>query len=239
MLVGSIFGSLIGGLQCQFLGRKKSLIIDNLVVLAGLIGLKFSHSFLSLLICRFVHGVSVASLLVNIPSYTGEICQPKIRMITGSFVSVCISGGMCSMMLIGVFMKWRTAILVLSAFPIIIILLVIFIVPESPIWLVMNEKRDEAKKSLSTLRGNMAIVESELSKIQKSLGEQMSESYGKEKNSWFSGLRNFFGSLKDQSFLKPFSILLVLQAIGFEWVGLPFIAYYMVGILIDADIPFD
>ena len=67
----------------------------------------------------------------------------------------------------------------------------------------------------------------------------MSESYGKEKNSWFSGLRKNFGSLKDQSFLKPFSILLVLQAIGFEWVGLPFIAYYMVGILIEADIPFD
>ena len=34
-------------------------------------------------------------------------------------------------------------------------------------------------------------------------------------------------------------ILLVLFCFGFEWVGLPYIAYYMVGILIEADIPFD
>ena len=39
--------------------------------------------------------------------------------------------------------------------------------------------------------------------------------------------------------ISDFSILLVLQAIGFEWVRLPFIGYYMVGILIEADIPFD
>ena len=34
-------------------------------------------------------------------------------------------------------------------------------------------------------------------------------------------------------------VLFVLFCFGFEWAGLPFIAYYMVGILIEADIPFD
>ena len=238
MVIGSMFGALVGGLQCQFVGRKKSLIIDNVVIFGGLIALRFSYSIWSLLLCRFVLGFSVASLFVNVPSYTGEICQPTIRMITGSFAMVCNSFGMCSMMVIGAFLSWRTAIIVISAIPIFVIFLLIVLVPESPIWLLMNNKHDEAKKSLVRLRGNMLVVESELSRLQKSLILQKAESQGKEEDGCCSGLREIMDALKDKSFLKPFSILLFLHCIGFEWIGLAFIAYYMVGIMIEANIPF-
>ena len=93
-------GALVGGLQCQFLGRKKSLIIDNIVVFIGLVGLSFSYSFPALLLFRFILGFSVASLFVNVPSYTGEICQPKVRSLTGSFIMFSNSGGMCTMMVL-------------------------------------------------------------------------------------------------------------------------------------------
>ena len=119
-----MLGSLTGGLQCQFLGRKKSLIIDNIVVFGSLVTLSFSHNYVILLICRFCLGVSVASLLVNVPSYTGEICQPKVRMLTGSFVMVCNSGGMSTMMVIGAMLNWRTAVQILAGFPILVIILV-------------------------------------------------------------------------------------------------------------------
>ena len=167
--MGSMVGALVGGLQCQFLGRKKSLIIDNVVVFIGLVGLTFSYSFPALLFFRFILGFSVASLFVNVPSYTGEICQPKVRSLTGSFIMFCNSGGMCTMMVIGATVKWRTALLVISAFPVLVILLLIIFVPESPIWLVMNNKVDAAKASLVRLRGNMLVVESELTRIQASL----------------------------------------------------------------------
>jgi hypothetical protein len=135
--------------------------------------------------------------------------------------------------------KWRTATLVMSGFPFLSIFLVILFVPESPIWLLMKNKTDEAKASLFKLRGNMLVVESEFNRMQKGLEQQTSESLSVQEAESCSGLREIVTVLKDKSFLKPFAILLVLFCIGFEWAGLPFIAYYMVGILIEADIPFD
>ena len=79
------------------------------------------------------------------------------------------------MMVIGATVKWRTALLVISAFPVLVILLLIIFVPESPIWLVMNNKVDAAKASLVRLRGNMLVVESELARIQASLKIQKEE----------------------------------------------------------------
>ena len=236
LVFGSMIGSLTGGLQCQFLGRKKSLIIDNIVVFGSLMTLSFSHNYIILLICRFCLGLSVASLLVNVPSYTGEICQPKVRMLTGSFVMVCNSGGMSTMMVIGAMLTWRTAIQILAGFPILVIILVIFFVPESPIWLIMNNKPSDAKESLMKLRaGNKFIVEMELVRMQKGLEQQNAE-LEEETNDhqYCSGILEVINALKDKCFLKPFMILLVLFCIGFEWAGLPFIAYYMVGILIEA-----
>ena len=58
-------------------------------------------------------------------------------------------------------------------------------------------------------------------------------------NACCSGMKEIVDALRDKSFLKPFSILVFLHCIGFEWIGLAFIAYYMVGILIEAEIPFD
>lgn len=241
LVFGSMLGSLTGGLQCQFLGRKKSLIIDNIVVFGSLMTLSFSHNYISLLICRFCLGVSVASLRVNVPSYTGEICQPKVRMLTGSFVMVCNSGGMSTMMVIGAMLNWRTAIQILAGFPILVIILVTIFVPESPIWLIMNNKHSDAKESLMKLRaGSKFIVEIESMRMQNALEQQNAElKEDTTDHEYCSGILEVFNALRDKCFLKPFMILLVLFCIGFEWAGLPFIAYYMVGILIEADIPFD
>ena len=76
--------------------------------------------------------------------------------------------------------------------------------------------------------------------MQKGLEQQNTELQEEtEDHGYCSGFVEVFDALKDKSFLKPFLILIVLFCIGFEWVGLPFIAYYMVGILIEANIPFD
>ena len=230
----------MGGLQCQFLGRKKSLVIDSLFVFASYVGLGFSPNFISLLVCRFLLGHSVASLVVNVPAYTGEICQAEVRMVTGSFLSVCMSGGMTSMLVIGAMLSWRSAVLIMSALPIVTIFLVAVFVPESPIWLAMHNRIDDARASLTTLRGNQLVIESELRRIQSSLEEQRKEEYlEKEANGCCSGFKEIFDVLKDTTFLKPFSFLLFIFCVGLEWTGLPAIAFYMVGLLIEADIPFD
>ena len=162
LVIGCMFGAVSGGLQCHYLGRKKALIIDNLLVSGAYIGLSFSPTFVSLMICRFLLGISAASLTVNIPAYTSEICQPKIRMLTGSFVSVCISGGMTSMLVIGAILKWRNAVLAISVLPIVIIILVFLFVPESPIWLVMHNKIDEARQNQDKIRFERTQLNSQL-----------------------------------------------------------------------------
>jgi hypothetical protein len=68
------------------------------------------------------------------------------------------------------------------------------------------------------LRGqeNQEIVKIETKQIEQTFEANQNES----ETSWASRLRQFVSLLKDPTFLKPFSILLLLFPIGMSWSGL-------------------
>ena len=71
---------------------------------------------------------------------------------------------------------------------------------------------------MTLLRGqeNQEIVKVETKQIQQTFEANLNES----ETSWASRLRRFVSLLKDPTFLKPFSILLLLFPIGMSWSGL-------------------
>ena len=79
MPIGSSFGSLIGGYQSGFLGRKKSLTVGNLAMAAGFGIIGFGTNFALLMVGRTLTGIAYGMMMVDVPLYCAEIAQPTIR----------------------------------------------------------------------------------------------------------------------------------------------------------------
>ena len=101
MVVGSLTGALCGGIQSGKFGRKKSLMIDNLVFLTGILILSLAPNFFLVLLARFITGHSTASALVGAPVYSSEISQPQARKIIGSFTLMCYTSGFALSFILG------------------------------------------------------------------------------------------------------------------------------------------
>ena len=204
--MGAITGSMIGGDQCQYLGRKKSLMVDNAMLFITQIVSSFATNIPTLMICRFIAGNICASSLVNIPLCTSEIGQPAVRKITGSFVMGAYCVGFSANLILGAIMPWRWAFRC-ECLPSLFAFILVGFIPESPAGLLMKGLDQEAQKAFMVLRGNEDVVKKEMERIKDCLWEQKFLEEKNSKKGWFSELTS---TLTDRKFLKPFSLLLVL-----------------------------
>lgn len=85
-------------------------------------------------------------------SYVAEITQPHLRGMLSSTTSLSVSIGTLFQFLLGTFLPWRQVSLVNCFIPVICLLL-LTVIPESPLWLLFKNRNEEAKKSLAWLRG--------------------------------------------------------------------------------------
>lgn len=85
-------------------------------------------------------------------TYVAEITTPKLRGILAATGSFCIILGIFSQFLMGLFLEWRTITLVSTIAPTMAVIF-LFFVPESPHWLILKKRDEEAKQSLMWLRG--------------------------------------------------------------------------------------
>ena len=235
-------GAVVGGIQCQLLGRKKSLLVDSIALSAAYIGIGVSPNYATMMMSRFVCGHCIASLLVNVPSYTSEICQPEVRKITGGFCVAAFTSGFTLMLAIGALVQWRIAMYIMAAFPAASVILIVWLVPESPIWLLIQNRKADAREALLILRGNEVVADLELTSMSDNLEVQNKLEMIEDVEEgpalrWYSGFVEVYLTLKESTFLRPFGVLVVLFCIGLEWTGLPAIAFYMVNLLEEANIP--
>lgn len=234
MVVGSLSGSLCGGMQSGKFGRRKSMLMDSISYIIGSILMAMSPNFYLLLLGRFIHGHSCASAMVAIPIYTSEISQPEVRKITGAFTLACYTTGFASSLILGALLPWRWAVGVTLSVPVVCIIL-LFFCPETPVWYLMKDRQEDARNSLERLRGkdNVDIIDAEMNRIMLSLKieEKQSESVSQEEQSGWTRIQKVLTLFVDPSFLKPFGYLLVVFCVALEWTGFPAIGFYMVSLL--------
>lgn len=234
MVVGSLSGALCGGIQCGKLGRRKSLLFDSINFIIGSLLMSLSPNFYLILVGRLIHGHSAASAMVAIPIYTSEISQPEVRKITGAFTLVCYTSGFALALILGALLPWRWAVGATLVCPVVCFVLLLFC-PETPVWYLMNDRQEDARKSLEQLRGkeNIDIIDAEINRILLSMKieEKESEINNQDQQSKSDKIKKIMGLFVDPSFLKPFGFLMVVFCIAFEWTGLPAIAFYMVPLL--------
>ncbi|XP_055365005.1 solute carrier family 2, facilitated glucose transporter member 9 isoform X4 [Betta splendens] len=149
--IGGLLGALSVSLIIKLLGRKGTLLLNNVFALAAALLLTLGErakSFEMLIVGRLIIGVDSGIALSALPMYLGEISPKHIRGFIGQFNSILICLGVFTGQVLGLpellgqETRWNYLFTFL-ALPAALQMCVLPFLPESPRFLLM-ERRDEA-----------------------------------------------------------------------------------------------
>lgn len=156
-LIGTVIGALIAGKPADKFGRKKVLIVLAVFYSISAIGSALAPEWYSFLFFRFLGGIGVGASSVIGPMYIAEISPAHLRgRLVGLFQLNVVTGillAFFSNYIINVLVhqnEWRW-MLGVEAIPAILFFVLLFRLPSSPRWLLLQNRRDEALALLTRL----------------------------------------------------------------------------------------
>jgi SP family arabinose:H+ symporter-like MFS transporter len=186
----STLAMMISGPISDRIGRKKVLLIAALLFLISAIYSALSPSYVHLVIARMIGGFGVGAALIVPPMYIAEIAPPKMRGRLVSFNQLNIVIGLSVAFFTNYLIlklgdsdaewvktinitenNWRF-MLSLEAIPAIFYFGFLFFVPESPRWLAMKGRSEEAIKVLSKFQEKGRTEEEVKSTLQSLIDNQ-------------------------------------------------------------------
>ena len=176
LLFGSIGGVFIAGKAGDHFGRKKVLMLAAFLFLLSAIGSASAHVLFFFLISRILGGIAVGIASILSPMYIAELAPAKYRGTLVSMNQLAIVIGILvaffsNYLLVGTGENnWRWMLLVMAA-PAILLFFSLFLVPESPRWLVARNRNDEALQVLIKTSGK-ELAQAELLEIEDTLRNQ-------------------------------------------------------------------
>lgn len=152
------------GLIMDAIGRKKTMLFLVLPFTLGWLLIAFAENVGMLMAGRFITGVAGGAFCVTAPAYTSEIAQDSIRGTLGTYFQLMITIGILFSYVVGSFAPVLVFNILCACIPI-VFGVVFFFMPESPNFLVVKGRHDEARDSLIRLRGSVYDVDTELSNL--------------------------------------------------------------------------
>ncbi|MET0332517.1 MAG: sugar porter family MFS transporter [Dyella sp.] len=173
MMAGAAIGALACGWLSAALGRKRSLILGGVLFVAGSLACALAPSPTVLVIGRLVLGIAVGIASYTAPLYIAEIAPEKTRGRMISTYQLMLTTGILLAFLSDTAFSysgsWRWMLGVI-AIPGALFLLGLFALPDSPRWLMMRGRKQEAVGVLMRLRGGLRKqVDKELADIEEQL----------------------------------------------------------------------
>jgi SP family arabinose:H+ symporter-like MFS transporter len=168
-LVGTIVGSLLGGIPGDRYGRRDSLRIMAVLYVISALGCAVAWNWPSLLLFRFIGGLGIGGSSVLGPLYIAEIAPAEWRgRLVGLFQFNVVAGILIAYLsnyLVGLMnfgpAEWRWKLGV-SAVPAVAFFLMLLGIPRSPRWLVSKGRTEEAWQVLLLTEGASAEAELKL-----------------------------------------------------------------------------
>ena len=152
-VAGACFGALVFGRLTDMFGRKRLFMITLGVYLAATIATAFAWTPWFFFLCRFVTGMGIGGEYSAINSAIDELIPTKHRgridiLINGTYWAGAAAGALLSVVALHVFsplLSWR----VCFGLGFVLGLAILFVrrhVPESPRWLFIHGREDEAEE---------------------------------------------------------------------------------------------
>lgn len=229
-LVGSIMGVMAAGAMSDKIGRKNTMLISAALFTISAIGCALSGNWNQLVIFRIIGGIGIGIVSIVCPLYISEVSVASHRGRMVSLYQLAITIGFLGAYLMNYYLlnisatffspnpliikvlgaeEWR-GMLGAEAIPAVIFFMIIFLIPESPRWLITKGKETGARKTFDLIYRDRAAVDFHINET-----KQMLQS--KEKTNW-------------KLLFKPgtFRIVLIGAAIAMlgQFMGVNAVLYY-------------
>jgi MFS transporter, SP family, galactose:H+ symporter len=169
---GAMFGAAVGGVITHFLGRRGCITLTAILFIFGTLLAATALNISSLILGRLIIGIAVGLIAMSVPIFLAEIAPIEVRGAIIFLFQMAITLGMFFAFIINYLFHtqedWR-AMFDVGLVPAVILGIGIWLIPESPRWLVLKGRHDKAHKNLCKLRGHSAI-EDELTAIKYAAG---------------------------------------------------------------------
>lgn len=176
-LLGCIIGVSCSGKLSDNYGRKIVLILSAVLFLVSALGCMYASSFTILIIFRLIGGLGIGVASMVSPLYISEFAPSRLRGMMVSLYQLAITIGIVLAYFSNAFLAehaaatyasdamttifstevWR-AMLGLEALPAAIFLICLFLLPESPRWLLLKGQEQRASEILVKIDGPEAAA---------------------------------------------------------------------------------
>jgi MFS transporter, SP family, galactose:H+ symporter len=186
LATGGIFGALLSGIFARFLGRKRSLVLAGFIFTAASALSAFLPPLHLLSACRFAlgFGVGIASFIV--PLYLSETAPASIRGSMGTLFQLMITIGIFLIALSNVFIA-RAFVNPATSLPLMFLTVTLFaalmfagsfILPESPRWLMLKGRKEQAIAVLRRTLNTQKEIDDEIGEIEEALHGPQGAGFG-------------------------------------------------------------
>ena len=213
-LIGTVIGSLIGGMPAEQYGRKITLYMVAITYLLSAIGTAYASDWTIFLVFRFLGGLGVGVSSVVAPMYISEIAPPAKRgrlvaMFQFNIVFGILMAYLSNYLLGGLGDNAWRLMMGVQAIPSFLFILAIIAIPESPRWLILK-------------KGNIAAARAILNIIEPTTTEQVIQNI---QNNTQTDKPSSFANLFQNAYKTPV-FLAVLFAFFNQMSGINAIIYY-------------
>ncbi|KAF7585299.1 hypothetical protein BBP40_011301 [Aspergillus hancockii] len=156
-------GALIGALSCtylgEWLGRRKTVFVGAIFSIIGQVLQTASYGLVQFTIGRVILGIGIGQFSAAVPVWQSECTSAKHRgqhvIVDG--ICICLGYTLCNWIDFGLSktsgdLQWRVP-LAISFFFELVLVFCVFLLPESPRWLVRVNRIEEATASLAAYKG--------------------------------------------------------------------------------------
>ncbi|KAG6700244.1 hypothetical protein I3842_08G102300 [Carya illinoinensis] len=162
---GAMIGAITSGPIADFVGRKGAMRASAAVCTAGWLAIYFAEGALALDIGRLATGYGMGLFSYVVPVFIAEIAPKDLRGALTTINQFMICAGVSVSFIIGTVLTWR-ALALTGLIPIVVLLLGLFLIPESPRWLAKRGRQKDFEAALQKLRGKDVDISHEAVEIQ-------------------------------------------------------------------------
>lgn len=181
LILGAIVGNIFAGSLADRYGRSKVLKFTAILFAISAISSALAFDITSFIVARIIGGLGVGMAILIAPMYIAEVSPRKMRGKLVTFNQLNIVLGISIAYFSNFYfqqtiadpdLKWRV-MLGVEAVPAVLYLILLFLVPRSPRWLIQKGFNEEARHVLVKIHGKEQS-QVEFDEIDKSLKEESS-----------------------------------------------------------------